>query len=91
VLVSALRSRRGASFELLRRLPLKTYRAEVTVPMLMEDVEVLHRDGMVPISASAVDAVRRLLPEDHNAHALDMLAQSLQFDQVDGFDVKGAR
>ena len=61
VLVSALRSRRGASFEVLRRLPLKTYQAVVTVPLVMEYVDVLHRVGMVPISASAVDVVLDML------------------------------
>ena len=61
VLVSALRSRRGASFELLRRLQLDTYRAVVTVPLLMEYADVLHRDGMVPIAAPAIDAVIDML------------------------------
>lgn len=57
VLVSALRSARGASFELLRRLPLRTYRAVITVPLMMEYTDVLHRSGMVPISSAAADAV----------------------------------
>lgn len=57
VLVSALRSRRGWSFELLKRLGKGQFEHVVTVPLLIEYEEVLHREGMVPLTSAAVDAV----------------------------------
>ncbi len=57
VLVSALRSRLGASFVLLSRLELGQFQPVVTVPLLMEYADVLHRPGLVPIATDAIDAV----------------------------------
>jgi putative PIN family toxin of toxin-antitoxin system len=57
VLVSALRSRLGASFALLLRIESGDYQPVVTVPLAMEYDDVLHRAGVVPISSAAVDAV----------------------------------
>lgn len=57
VLVSALRSRREWSFELLKRLGKGQFEHVVTVPLLIEYEEVLHREGMVPLTSAAVDAV----------------------------------
>ncbi len=57
VLVSALRSRNGASFELLSALLDQRFVIAVSVPLVMEYESVLHREGVVPISAAQVDAV----------------------------------
>jgi putative PIN family toxin of toxin-antitoxin system len=57
VLVSALRSRLGASFALLSRLEGPEYQPILTVPLLLEYTDVLHRKAMVPITANAIDAV----------------------------------
>lgn len=57
VLVSALRSRRGWSFDLLKRLGAGQFEHVVTVPLLIEYEEVLHREGMVPLTSVAVDDV----------------------------------
>ena len=57
VLVSALRSRSGWSFELLTRLGAGQFEHVVTVPLVMEYEEVLHRPGMVPLPKAAVDDV----------------------------------
>jgi putative PIN family toxin of toxin-antitoxin system len=57
VLVSALRSRLGASFALLSRLEGLEYQPVLTVPLLLEYADVLHRPTMVPIPAAAIDAV----------------------------------
>lgn len=57
VLVSALRSRRGWSFDLLKRLGKGQFEHVVTVPLLIEYEEVLHRQGMVPLTGAAVDDV----------------------------------
>ena len=57
VLVSALKSRKGWSFNLLARLGKGEFEHVVTVPLLIEYEDVLHRKGMVPISKAAVDDV----------------------------------
>lgn len=57
VLVSALKSRKGWSFNLLARLGKREFEHVVTVPLLIEYEDVLHRKGMVPISRAAVDDV----------------------------------
>lgn len=54
VLVSALRSRNGWSFELLKRIGTGQFEHIVTVPLLMEYEDVLLRDGMVAHSGAAV-------------------------------------
>ncbi len=55
VLVSALKSRRGWSFDLLTRLGRGQFQHVVTVPLVIEYEDVLHRKGMVPIPKAAVD------------------------------------
>ena len=55
VLESALRSRNGWSFELLKRIGTGQFEHIVTVPLLMEYEDVLLRDGMVPHSGAAVN------------------------------------
>ncbi len=54
VLVSALRSRNGASFQVIEALPLNTFEIAVSVPLVMEYESVLLRAGMVPISSAQV-------------------------------------
>jgi predicted nucleic acid-binding protein len=56
VLVSALRSRRGASNEVVRRLAAGQFEAGITTALVLEYDDVLHRPGMVPLSAEGVDA-----------------------------------
>ncbi len=56
VLVSALRSRRGASFEIVRRLRLGQWRAVLSNHLLFEYEEVLKRESSaLRLSAEAVD------------------------------------
>lgn len=57
VLVSALKSRKGWSFDLLTRLGKGEFEHVVTVPLLIEYEDVLYRKGMVAISRAAVDDV----------------------------------
>ncbi len=57
VLVSALRSRRGWSFDLLTRVGKGQFEHVITVPLVIEYEDVLHRKDMVPISKVAVDDV----------------------------------
>ena len=55
VLVSALRSRAGWSFDLISRVGAGQFEHVVTVPLVMEYEDVLHRPGMVRVPGSAVD------------------------------------
>ena len=54
VLVSALRSRAGASHALLAQLGQGRYRHVVTVPLVMEYEDVLLRPGLVRVDAAVV-------------------------------------
>ena len=57
VLVAALRSRSGWSFELLQRIGQGQFQHVVTVPLVMEYEDVLVRPGMVRVSSAAVGHV----------------------------------
>ena len=57
VLVSALRSRRGWSFNLLERIGTGQFQHVITVPLVMEYEDVLNRDGMVPLESAAINDV----------------------------------
>jgi len=56
VLVSALRSRNGASNEIARRAFLKDFEIPLSLPLYLEYMDVLTRPGKVPLSREeAVD------------------------------------
>jgi predicted nucleic acid-binding protein len=55
VLVSALRSRRGASAALLSALPLSDWQLALSVPLYLEYQDVLLRPGKVPPSFTPAD------------------------------------
>jgi len=57
VLVAALRSRSGWSFELLRQVGEQRFQHVVTVPLVMEYEDVLLRPGLVPLPEAAVHDV----------------------------------
>ncbi len=58
VLVSALRSKRGASYKLLMLLPHDVYRPNVSVPLFVEYEAVAKREGAASgLSAEEVDAI----------------------------------
>lgn len=57
VLVAGLRSRRGASFQVIRLVGTGAFEHAVTVPLVMEYEDVLLRPGMVPLPASAAQAL----------------------------------
>ena len=57
VLVAGLRSRQGASHALLRLAGTGAFEHAVTVPLVMEYEDVLLRQGMVPVSTPAAQAV----------------------------------
>jgi predicted nucleic acid-binding protein len=53
VLVSAVRSRRGASYQVLTAVGQGRFEHVLTVPLVLEYEDVLHRPNAVPISRSA--------------------------------------
>jgi predicted nucleic acid-binding protein len=57
VLVAALRSRSGWSFELLRQVGGDRFQHVLTVPLVMECEDVLLRPGLVPLPEAAVHDV----------------------------------
>lgn len=57
VLVAGLRSRQGASFQLLSRLRSGQFELHLTVPLVMEYEDVLHRPGLLSLPVAAIDAV----------------------------------
>jgi predicted nucleic acid-binding protein len=58
VLVSAFRSKRGASYELVRSIGLGGWRLNISVALALEYEDVLKRKGMLPhgITEAEVDA-----------------------------------
>lgn len=70
VLVSALRSRRGASFQLLSALLDSRFVVALSVPLVMEYESVLLREGMVSLKVAQV----------HNV--LDMICAAAQFQEI---------
>lgn len=73
VLVAALRSRQGASFALLSRLPSRQFRTVVSVPLMMEYADVLSRPGRVPVPESAVEAVLDMICRESQHQAIHFL------------------
>ena len=58
VLIAALKSRRGASYELLLQLPNRVYRPNISVPLFIEYESIAKRSGMVSgLSEGDIDAV----------------------------------
>ncbi|MCB1978347.1 MAG: putative toxin-antitoxin system toxin component, PIN family [Burkholderiaceae bacterium] len=57
VLVAGLRSRNGASFQLISRLTFSQFGLHLTVPLAMEYEDVLHRPGLLSLPVAAIDAV----------------------------------
>ena len=58
VLISALRSKQGASYKLLMALPENLYRPNVSVPLFVEYEAVTKREGLISgLSAADVDVI----------------------------------
>lgn len=73
VLVAGLRSRRGASFQLLAQLTRGRFQVVVTVPLVMEYADVLSRPGMVPLPTAAVEAVLDMICHEAVQQAVHFL------------------
>lgn len=68
VLVAALRSKRGASFQLLAMLPSSKFKPTISVPLYFEYLDVLMRPEVKPSEISNADVlgfVRKTLDYSH--------------------------
>lgn len=61
VLVAALRSRRGAAFQVLLAMRDRRVEYVLSVPLFLEYEDVLKRPGMVPLPADSIDRLLSLL------------------------------
>lgn len=61
VFVAALRSRRGASFQVLQALRGRQFEFVLSVPVFLEYEDVLKRPGLVPLPLVAIDVFLSLL------------------------------
>ena len=84
VLVSALRSRQGASFALLAALPTGAYRMHISTPLVAEYEAVLKR-GQFPLSPQAIDDVLDFICASAQAHEIFYLWRPLLKDPDDDF------
>jgi len=84
VLLSALRSRQGASFALLSALPNGAYRMHISTPLVAEYEAVLKR-GQLQLSAQAIDDVIDFLCARAQAHEIFYLWRPLLKDPDDDF------
>jgi putative PIN family toxin of toxin-antitoxin system len=55
VLVSAFRSKRGASYQLVRSIGSRDWRPNISVALAMEYEDVLKRHSLLPISEAEID------------------------------------
>lgn len=90
VVVAALRSRRGASFALLRRAGVGAFEHVLTVPLVMEYEDVLLRPGMAPMVAVAVQDVIDYLCATGVAQAVYFLWRPLLPDAKDDMVLEAA-
>lgn len=61
VLVAALRSKRGAAFQVLRLMRNRRFEFVLSVPLFLEYEDVLKRAGLVPLPMETIDKLLKLL------------------------------
>ena len=84
VLLSALRSRQGASFALLALLPSGAYRLHISTPLIAEYEAVLKR-GQLRLTDPEIDDVIDFLCASAQAHEIFYLWRPLLKDPDDDF------
>ena len=84
VLLSALRSRQGASFALLARLPSGAYRLHISTPLIAEYEAVLKR-GQLRLTDPEIDDVIDFLCASAQAHEIFYLWRPVLKDPDDDF------
>ncbi|MBF0439840.1 MAG: putative toxin-antitoxin system toxin component, PIN family [Magnetococcales bacterium] len=61
VLVAGLRSNQGASYSLLRDLPMKTFCPQISVPLFLEYEAVLKRPGNLFLNHEEIDVILNVI------------------------------
>ena len=61
VLVAALRSKRGAAYQVLKRMRERRFEFVLSVPLFLEYEDVLKRPGLVPLPMATIDKLLKLL------------------------------
>ena len=64
VLVAALRSKRGAAYQVLKRMRERRFGFVLSVPLFLEYEDVLKRPGLVPLPMATIDKLLKLLARD---------------------------
>lgn len=64
VLVAALRSKRGAAYQVLKRMRERRFEFVLSVPLFLEYEDVLKRPGLVPLPMATIDKLLKLLARD---------------------------
>ncbi len=72
VFVSAFRSKNGASFEILRRLPISGCTPCLSLPLYIEIQDVLTRPGMIPSTITTPDVTNFLRDFTRLCHLQDI-------------------
>lgn len=91
VLVAALKSRVGASFQLLMALPSGSYKACLSVPLFVEYEAVLKRADLLPhLAVSDIDAVLDYLLSRASIHEIFFLWRPFLKDPKDDLVLEAA-
>ena len=61
VLVAALRSKRGAAYQVLKQMRARRFEFVLSVPLFLEYEDVLKRPGLVPLPMATIDKLLKLL------------------------------
>lgn len=86
VMVSGLRSQRGASYKLLQMLDDQRWQINLSTSLLLEYEDVLKRPGMIPgLSFAAIDTLIDGICAIANRHSIFYLWRPLASDPNDDF------
>lgn len=86
VLVSALRSKRGASFELLRRVGDARWRLHLSTALLLEYEEIARREAQhLWLHPERIEAVLDYVSSHSQEHAISFCWRPFLADPVDDF------
>lgn len=84
VLIAALKSKRGASYQLLMKLPDKVFQNNISVPLFIEYSAVAKREGLLThLTEQDIDAILNYLLKQSNIHKIFFLWRPIITDPKD--------
>lgn len=84
VLIAALKSKRGASYQLLMKLPDKVFQNNISVPLFIEYSAVAKREGLLThLTEQDIDAILNYLLKQSNLHKIFFLWRPIITDPKD--------